>query len=57
MEKYKGNTFSYSYPSDWITSVIIANILVLKQDCNPEVVNNFVARVDKGFKIPGILML
>lgn len=35
---------------------IICTTLVLKQDFNPKVVNNFVAKVAKGFAIPGILI-
>lgn len=30
--------------------------MVLKQDFNPKVVNNFVAKVAKGFAIPGIVI-
>lgn len=35
---------------------IVSTALVLKQDFNPRVVNNFVARVAKGFAIPRIVM-
>ena len=35
---------------------VIPNILGLKQDFNSKVVNNFVAKVAKGYKIPGIVI-